>query len=133
MTGGTVVILGSTGKNFAAGMSGGTAYVYDEDGTFEKRCNCQMVGLYEIDDEEEFAKLRAMIERHHGYTGSSLAARLLDRWQETKSRFVKVYPHDYKRAMEAMQSVMMEGMAGEEAIMAAFEKNVHDPARVSGN
>ena len=133
MTGGTVVILGSTGKNFAAGMSGGTAYVYDEDGTFEKRCNCQMVGRYEIDDEEEFAKLRAMIERHHGYTGSSLAARLLDRWQETKSRFVKVYPHDYKRAMEAMQSVMMEGMAGEEAIMAAFEKNVHDPARVSGN
>lgn len=133
MTGGTVVILGTTGKNFAAGMSGGAAFVYDKDGTFEQRCNCQMVGLYEIDDEHEFEKLRAMIERHYEYTGSSLAAGILEEWQEARKRFVKVYPHDYKRAMEAMESVMKEGMAGDEAIMAAFEKNVHDPARVSGN
>ena len=133
MTGGTVVILGSTGKNFAAGMSGGVAYVYDSDGTFEQRCNGQMVGLYEIEDENEQTKLRAMIERHNRYTGSTLAAKILEDWQKAKTRFVKVYPHDYKRAMEAMESVLKEGMAGDEAIMAAFEKNVHDPARVSGN
>jgi glutamate synthase (NADPH/NADH) large chain len=133
MTGGTVVILGSTGKNFAAGMSGGIAYVYDSDRTFEQRCNSQMVGLYEIEDENEQAKLRAMIERHNRFTGSTLAATILEDWQEAKTRFVKVYPHDYKRATEAMESVMKEGMAGDEAIMAAFEKNVHDPARVSGN
>ena len=133
MTGGTVVILGTTGKNFAAGMSGGVAFVYDNDGSFEQRCNHQMVGLYEIDDEHEFAKLRAMIERHYEYTDSSLAAGILEEWQEARKRFVKVYPHDYKRAMEAMESVMKEGMAGDDAIMAAFEKNVHDPARVSGN
>ena len=133
MTGGTVVILGTTGKNFAAGMSGGVAYVYDHDGTFEQRCNCQMIGLYGIDDENEAVKLRAMIERHYEYTDSSLAARILEKWQESRTCFVKVYPHDYKRAMEAMESVMKEGMAGEEAIMAAFEKNVHDPVRVSGN
>ena len=133
MTGGTVVILGSTGKNFAAGMSGGVAYVYDADGTFEERCNSQMVGLYGIDDEQELSKLRAMIERHHEYTDSSLAAMLLKGWQETKTRFIKVYPHDYKRAAEAMESVLKEGIAGDDAIMAAFQKNVHDPARVSGN
>ena len=133
MTGGTVVILGTTGKNFGAGMSGGIAYVYDKDGTFDKHCNCEMAGLYPIDDEDEFEKLRTMIERHYEYTDSRLAARLLDSWYEARTRFVKVYPHDYKRAAEAMQSVMTDGMAGDEAIMAAFEKNVHDPVRVSGN
>lgn len=133
MTGGTVVILGTTGKNFGAGMSGGVAYVYDIDDTFDQRCNCQMAGLYRIKDEDEFTKLRSMIERHKRFTDSSLAARILDQWQEARTRFVKIYPHDYKRAMEAMESVMKEGLAGEEAVMAAFEKNVHDPARVSGN
>ncbi len=133
MTGGKVVILGTTGKNFAAGMSGGIAYVYDADGTFECRCNCQMSGLYRIDDKKEFDELYDMIERHYKYTDSSLAGRLLDDWYETRTRFIKVYPHDYKRAKEAQQSVMTDGMAGDEAIMAAFEKNVHDPARVSGN
>ena len=133
MTGGTVVILGTTGKNFGAGMSGGVAYVYDIDNTFDQRCNCQMAGLYRIKDENEFTKLRSMIERHKRFTESSLAARILDQWQEARARFVKIYPHDYKRAMEAMESVMKEGLAGEEAVMAAFEKNVHDPARVSGN
>ncbi len=133
MTGGTVVILGATGKNFAAGMSGGIAYVYDSDATFERRCNCQMVGLYKIDDEDEFVKLQKMIERHYEHTSSSLAARILEKWQEARARFVKVYPNDYKRAVEAMESVMKGGMAGEEAIMAAFEKNVHAPARVTGN
>jgi len=133
MTGGTVVVLGTTGKNFAAGMSGGTAYVYDADGTFEERCNHQMVGLYALDDEKELAKLRGMIERHQEYTNSSLAARLLEGWEESKTRFVKVYPHDFKRAAEAMQSVLKEGMSGDDAVMAAFLKNINDPSRVTGN
>jgi len=133
MTGGTVVILGETGKNFAAGMSGGTAYVYDPEGTFEARCNLDMVGLYEIENESEYDKLSGMIRKHVGYTGSTCAEELLGEWEEKKKHFVKVLPHDYKRAIEAMESVMAAGMTGEEAVMAAFQKNISDPARVSGN
>ncbi len=133
MTGGTVVILGSTGKNFGAGMSGGVAYVYDPEDTFDEHCNCQMAGLYKIDEEQEFEKLRAMIERHRDYTRSTLAAGILDDWKHARTCFVKVYPHDFKRAMEAMETVMKAGLEGDDAIMAAFEKNISDPARVSGN
>jgi len=133
MTGGTVVILGQTGKNFAAGMSGGIAYVYDPDGVFPSRCNCQMVGLDTIDDEEEAAKLRGMIEEHYKYTGSGCASEILADWNEARGRFVKVIPHDYKRAVMAMKEVAASGMTGEDAVMAAFEKNINDPARVSGN
>ncbi len=133
MTGGTVVILGETGKNFAAGMSGGTAYVYDPEGSFEGRCNLDMVGLYEVENEGDYTKLHDMIECHVRYTGSSYAERLLADWETTKKRFVKVLPHDYKRALEAMKSVLASGMTGDEAVMAAFQKNVSDPARVSGN
>jgi len=133
MTGGTVVILGPTGKNFAAGMSGGVAYVYDADRKFSARCNCEMVGLDIIEDEHEIARLHGMIERHASYTGSACAKAILEEWAEAKDRFIKVIPHDYKRAMEAMEAVSNAGMTGEEAVMSAFLKNIHDPARLSGN
>jgi glutamate synthase domain-containing protein 2/glutamate synthase domain-containing protein 1/glutamate synthase domain-containing protein 3 len=98
MTGGRVVVLGSTGRNFAAGMSGGIAYVLDADGTFERRCNTELVGFDEIsaDDERE---LRDLVAEHAQRTGSPVAERALATWSETLPRFVKVMPHDYKRAL----------------------------------
>ncbi|TCD47670.1 glutamate synthase large subunit [Chlorobium sp. N1] len=133
MTGGTVVILGRTGRNFAAGMSGGVAYVYDEDGSFADNCNLDMVGLTPVDDPMERATLQSMIEKHVEYTSSVKGRGILDRFAEEAERFVKVMPNDYRRALEAMREVEEAGITGDEAVMAAFEKNVHDPSRVSGN
>ena len=115
MTGGTVVVLGKTGRNFAAGMSGGVAYVYDEDGQFAKRCNTTMVALEKLltKDEQQAtsnpaswhngatdeAQLRRWIEDHHRWTGSLRAREILDHWAEARARFVKVLPHEYKRAL----------------------------------
>jgi glutamate synthase domain-containing protein 2/glutamate synthase domain-containing protein 3 len=98
MTGGRVVVIGPTGLNFAAGMSGGIAYVLDVDGGFRARCNTELVGFDEIsgDDAEE---IRALLEEHRDRTGSTVAARLLETWSESLDRFVKVMPHDYKRAL----------------------------------
>ncbi|MBN1528471.1 MAG: glutamate synthase large subunit [Thermoleophilaceae bacterium] len=98
MTGGRVVVIGPTGLNFAAGMSGGIAYVLDVDGDFRSRCNTELVGFDEIsgDDAEE---IRALVEEHRDRTGSTVAARLLETWSESVERFVKVMPHDYKRAL----------------------------------
>ncbi|HEY3922851.1 MAG TPA: glutamate synthase large subunit [Gaiellaceae bacterium] len=98
MTGGHVVVLGRTGRNFAAGMSGGIAYVLDEDGQFERRCNTELVGFEPLED-DDVAILRALIEEHAVRTGSPVAARVLDKWVDTLPRFVKVMPHDYKRAL----------------------------------
>ncbi|NTV26418.1 MAG: glutamate synthase large subunit [Chlorobiaceae bacterium] len=133
MTGGKVVILGRTGRNFAAGMSGGVAYVYDVDGAFSGRCNHDMVSLSPVESDEDLAWLKERIERHVAATGSELGAGLISNWQNAVQRFVKVTPNDYMRAMEAMKEVEAMGMTGDEAVMAAFEKNVHDPSRVSGN
>jgi glutamate synthase (ferredoxin) len=133
MTGGKVVILGKTGRNFAAGMSGGAAFVYNVDGAFAGRCNHDMVGLSPVESDEDLAWLKRMIERHVSCTGSELGASIVRDWDNASQRFVKVLPIDYKRAMDAMKEVEAMGMTGEEAVMAAFEKNVHDPARVSGN
>jgi glutamate synthase (NADPH) large chain len=133
MTGGKVVILGKTGRNFAAGMSGGAAYVYDVDGAFAGRCNLEMVSLSAVEAEDELEWLRSKIEQHVAATGSQLGAGLLAEWPNASLRFVKVLPNDYKRAVEAMREVEAMGMTGDEAVMAAFEKNVHDPSRVSGN
>ena len=115
MTGGTVVVLGKTGRNFAAGMSGGVAYVYDEDGKFAERCNTAMVSLDRILTADEQARsversiwhkgeadetlLRQMIEAHHKWTGSLRAREILDHWADSRARFVKVFPNEYKRAL----------------------------------
>ncbi|MGE0394476.1 MAG: glutamate synthase large subunit [Vicinamibacterales bacterium] len=100
MTGGVVVVLGRTGRNFAAGMSGGIAYVRDESGRFEGRCNRQMVDLEAL-DAEDAATLRDLVERHVAETGSALGARLLADWAVSLRQFVKVMPREYKRALAA--------------------------------
>ncbi len=133
MTGGMVIILGKTGRNFAAGMSGGVAYVYDADDSLPANCNHEMVALSAIDDPLEMAELQLMIERHIRYTGSELGKAILADQSTLRARFVKVMPHDYRRALEAMKEVEAAGLSGDEAVMAAFYKNIHDPARVSGN
>ncbi len=99
MTGGRVVVLGTTGRNFAAGMSGGVAYIYDANGDFRQRCNMGMVELESISEVEDVAELRQLIENHASYTGSSVARRLLDDWDGSLARFVKVMPTDYKRVL----------------------------------
>jgi glutamate synthase (NADPH/NADH) large chain/glutamate synthase (ferredoxin) len=103
MTGGRVVVLGPTGRNFAAGMSGGVAYVLDQDGSFAKRCNMGMVGFDELDP-ADVIELRALIEEHEQRTGSPVAARVLGDWDGLlESRvFVKVMPHDYKRVLREL-------------------------------
>jgi glutamate synthase domain-containing protein 3 len=95
------VILGPTGRNFAAGMSGGVAYVLDRDGSFESRCNMGLVGFDEI-SESDAIELHGLIEEHHLRTQSAVAARILRDWDATLPRFKKVMPHDYKRALAEM-------------------------------
>ena len=99
MTGGRVVILGSTGRNFAAGMSGGIAYVYDPEGVFPGRCNMGMVALETVDLESERAELHAHIQKHVDLTGSQRGQDLLASWPSSASDFVKVMPHEYKRVL----------------------------------
>ncbi|OSZ74319.1 glutamate synthase-related protein [Hydrogenophaga sp. IBVHS1] len=115
MTGGTVVVLGKTGRNFAAGMSGGVAYVFDEDGEFAKRCNTAMVSLEKVlpaaeqeatmdraiwhREQADDAQLKKLLEEHNRWTGSKRARELLDTWAQSRGRFVKVFPNEYKRAL----------------------------------
>jgi len=132
MTGGRVVILGPTGKNFAAGMSGGIAYVLDENGDFRTKVNPEMVKTFGLDDEEEIALVKAMVKKHADYTNSDRAAKVLTEWDAMAPKFVKVYPNDYRRVIETQKRFKDQGLSDEEAIMAAFEENAHDLARVGG-
>ncbi|MCY4263176.1 MAG: glutamate synthase-related protein, partial [Candidatus Dadabacteria bacterium] len=132
MTGGRVVVLGPTGRNFAAGMSGGIAYVYDPKGDFHGRCNTESVFLEFVEEDEE-TELLGMIRRHFEYTGSDVARQILKNCSEILSRFVKVIPKDYKRMLEHINRAQQSGLSGDEALMAAFEENKRDLARVSGN
>ena len=100
MTRGTVVVLGRTGRNFAAGMSGGIAYVLDDDGSFSTRCNAGMVELGPLGDSEETKRVHALIVRHHQYTGSKLAERILADWDSYAAKFVKVLPTEYRAVLE---------------------------------
>ncbi len=102
MTGGRVVVLGQTGLNFGAGMSGGLAYVYDEDGLFDTRCNLDMVDLEPVVSEADMAELRGWIEKHAAATGSERAVKMLDAWDETAPRFVKVFPMEYRKVLGQM-------------------------------
>jgi glutamate synthase domain-containing protein 3 len=102
MTGGRVVVLGSTGVNFGAGMSGGIAYVFDETGMFDGNCNLEMVDLELVRDEEDERELRALIERHHYYTGSARAREMLDNWRACVPLFLKVFPTEYRRVLGQM-------------------------------
>jgi glutamate synthase domain-containing protein 3 len=100
MTGGRVAILGQTGRNFAAGMSGGIAYVWDPDHDFLARCNLGTVELEKVETDADVAELLNMISMHHERTGSSVAAKLLERWPDATAEFVKVMPTDYKRVLQ---------------------------------
>jgi glutamate synthase (ferredoxin) len=140
MTGGRVVVIGRTGRNFAAGMSGGVAYVLDESGEggaagggFERVCNKEMVQLFPLSDPDEIALVRRLIERHAEYTGSTRAQALLDDWQTTVNRFIRVVPNDYRRVIEAQARMRERGLSQAEAEMAAFDENVRDAKRVAGN
>ena len=128
-----VVVLGQTGRNFAAGMSGGVAYVLDADGHFVSRCNKEMVGLSLLEDPAELAAVRGMVERHVHWTQSTLAKRVLERWTELATKFVRVLPNDFRRVVEAQARMREKGLPPEEAEMAAFEQNARDLARAGGN
>ena len=112
MTGGRVVVLGATGRNFAAGMSGGIAYVWDADGGFEERCNMEMVELTPVQGGADMAELKALVQRHGEHTGSAVATRLLADWDGAIGRFVKVMPLDYKRVLEERSAAPAEAAAG---------------------
>lgn len=120
MTGGKAVILGKTGRNFAAGMSGGVAYILDFD---EAYCNKSLVLLEKITAEAELNEIKGMIEKHVLYTGSPLGKKILDDWKNYSNRFTKVIPKDYKQMMENIDKAHQEGLTGDEALMAAFERS----------
>jgi glutamate synthase domain-containing protein 3 len=109
MTGGRVVVLGSTGRNFAAGMSGGTAYVLDEHQLFDTLCNLEMVDLENVYRPGDKDFLRQIIERHWELTGSGQARRILDGWREMVGKFVKVMPIDYRKALERLREREQRG------------------------
>ena len=132
MTGGRVVVLGLAGRNFAAGMSGGIAYVLDEVGDFPRRCNQQMVSLEKLEDPDEIEAVWKMIQRHQTYTHSARAEKILAAWNEMTPKFVKVMPKDYQRVLKSLKQVQESGLGGEDAIMAAFQENARDLARVGG-
>ncbi len=127
MTGGMVINLGSTGRNLGAGMSGGVAYIYDEAGDFvQNRLNPDMVNVYQLIEcgDDEMDQVKAKIEKHVALTGSKRGQGILDDWPETAGKFLKVLPQDYERVLQAVKRAEERGLAGDEAIQAAFEENV---------
>jgi glutamate synthase domain-containing protein 2/glutamate synthase domain-containing protein 1/glutamate synthase domain-containing protein 3 len=133
MTGGRVVVLGSTGRNFAAGMSGGIAYLYDAEGTLRDRVNAEMVLFETVSEQYEINELRTMIRNHVKFTGSTVGHRILEDWESAVFNFVKIIPKDYKRMFEAIEKGKKTGLSNDDAILAAFEQNMRDVSRVSGN
>ncbi|PRO66611.1 glutamate synthase large subunit [Alkalicoccus urumqiensis] len=121
MTGGNVVVLGETGRNFAAGMSGGTAYVFDEDNTFSSKCNKELVHLMKLDDQEEVEKVKGMIEKHVENTLSRKGQRILNDWDRYAGQFVKIIPASYLEMQERIQYHLDKGLSRFDAEMAAFE------------
>ena len=135
MTGGRVVVLGPTGRNFAAGMSGGIAYVLDETATFARACNTEMVELEPLDEPEEIRAVRAMIERHADYTGSAARAEGARRLGRAMGQVRQGHPQRLPPGARAHARRCEEAemaAVGDEAIMAAFEENARDLARVGG-
>lgn len=110
MTGGRVVVLGMTGRNFGAGMSGGIAYIWDKDGQFHTRCNMGMVELFKVDQENDIEELKTIINNHVEATNSAVGKDVLDRWDEVLPQFVKVYPTDYRRVIEEAERAKEEAL-----------------------
>jgi glutamate synthase domain-containing protein 3 len=109
MTGGRVVVLGPTGRNFAAGMSGGVAFVLNASGTFERRCNRDMVDLEPLVEEEDIELVVSLLQRHIEHTGSTVASRVLREWDLHAGQFVKVMPRDFKRVRQAQARAAAAG------------------------
>ena len=145
MTGGTVVVLGQTGRNFAAGMSGGIAYVYDEDGRFAERCNTSMVSLEKVlpahaqetlvpkglwhRGQTDDVLLKQMVEDHHKWTGSLRARDILDHWNDARGKFIKVFPNEFKRALAEMGAKAEAAAAKAPAPQAAGKSAKTVPAK----
>jgi len=133
MTGGKIVILGKVGLNFGAGMSGGVAYIFDEDNGFEDLMNKSMADLERDLDKKEQQEIKDMVKKHLDYTGSKKADIILRDWDAASAKFVKVVPRDYRRMIEAIDQARKQGMSKDEAEMYAFTKNRDDATRLSGN
>ena len=108
MTGGVAVILGEVGRNFGAGMSGGIAYVYDKNNNFEKRCNKEALNLLPVEKEEDIKELRELIESHYNYTMSPLAQRILENWETSLPKFIKVFPEEYRQALLRLEEEKLQ-------------------------
>ena len=121
MTGGVAVILGTTGRNFAAGMSGGVAYVYDVDGDFAEKVNQEMVDLYKVGETRGDDVLVDMIQKHYEYTGSTKAKRLLDNWAQEVDKFIKVYPTEFHEINNIEYALANTGLEGDELELRTFE------------
>ena len=119
MTGGRVVIIGDTGRNFAAGMSGGIAYIYDPAQRFPALCNQEMVNLSELSAKEDIDCVHNLLSNHLRYTQSTVAEKILDDWQKNQAHFVKVMPTDYERVLKAMEKARQTGVPEDEAVMEA--------------
>ena len=133
MTGGRVIVLGPVGRNFGAGMSGGVAYIFDERGDARLNINADMVEISGLEEPEDIAAVKAMVEKHLQYTGSARAKYVLDHWDKSVKTFVRVMPRDYKRMLACIARAHEQGLTGDEAIMTAFEENARDLSRVGGN
>ena len=120
MTGGCVVVLGPTGKNFAAGMSGGIAYVLDEDRSFYKRLNKELVSFEDVSNKYDVLELKGLIQEHVAYTNSEKGKRILDHFSEYLPKFKKIVPHDYRRMMNAIVQMEEKGLNSEQAQIEAF-------------
>ena len=118
MTGGRVVVLGNTGRNFAAGMSGGIAYIWDKNGDFSSKCNMGMVELFPVEEESDIKELKGLIQKHQEYTGSIVAKGILDNWNTVLPQFVKVYPNDYRRVLEEAKDIVEEDLPDEKEVVA---------------
>jgi glutamate synthase (NADPH/NADH) large chain len=124
MTGGTAVILGEVGYNFAAGMSGGVAYVLDINNDLKEHCNTEMITVSNIDNDNEAKQLKALIRNHKEYTGSTVAADILKNWDKSLKMFKKVMPNDYKQMIDEMNKARSEGYEGEDILAVAFQRKV---------
>jgi glutamate synthase (NADPH/NADH) large chain len=113
MTGGRTVVLGSTGRNFAAGMSGGVAYVWNPDGNFDYFCNMELVELSLIEDQTDNRELYRLIGNHFKHTHSPLAGKMLDNWTEYVKQFIKVVPFEYKKVLSAEKSSQKSTLPGQ--------------------
>lgn len=126
MTGGRVVVIGKTGKNFAAGMSGGVAYVLDEDRDLYTKLNKEMVLFSEVKEKYDIIELKSLIEEHTAATGSTKGKEILDNFDEYLPKFKKIVPHDYKEMMSAIASMEEKGLSSEQAQIEAFYQIINN-------